>query len=54
MGNEGKDTLRYCVRIDKLIKEADFKKATFYYYFKSKQTIFEAVMTQDSNVLPEK
>ena len=42
------------VRIDELIKDAGFNKATFYYYFKSKQEIFEHVMLQSFNTVLKK
>lgn len=42
------------VRIDELIKDAGFNKATFYYHFKSKQEIFEHVILQNFNTSLEK
>ena len=35
------------VRVDKLAKETEINKATFYYYFKSKQEVFEEVLKQN-------
>lgn len=42
------------VRIDELIKEAGFNKATFYYHFKGKQEIFEHVLLKSFNTVLEK
>lgn len=39
------------VRIDALVKDAGINKATFYYHFKSKQEIFEAVMARNFHSL---
>jgi TetR/AcrR family transcriptional regulator len=42
------------VRIDQLIQDAGFNKATFYYHFKSKQEIFEHVIIESFNTALEK
>lgn len=39
------------VRIDALAKDAGVNKSTFYYHFKSKQEIFEAVTARDFRLL---
>jgi len=42
------------VRIDRLVKDAGINKATFYYHFKSKQEIFEKVVTLNFHLLQKK
>ncbi|MGE4318726.1 MAG: TetR/AcrR family transcriptional regulator [Deferribacterales bacterium] len=42
------------VRIDALVKKAKVNKTTFYYYFESKQEIFDQVMRESLNYFKDK